>query len=354
MGLAVAILADGTAADDLVAGADSIEVHERIGEATTYRIRYPIDEADDDFPLLIDGRLDPGASLTIAVPAPEDPDVLVKGQVYGQQVRFKHNVTGSYLDILGGDLTLEMDRELVAKIWPASSAVSDAVTGIIGNYDSVTPDVETLSITTADNGHLLVQRDTDLRFVRRLSRRYGYWFWVTTDTEDVTTAHWKRPPLDDDPAAALILNADANNVDVLDLEWDVERPNTAFAAQLGVRDLAAIAGDVDRSPLTPLGKTPLSELTEPRGIQVIAPADTAADSRARAEGALIESGWFIRARGQTSMRQLGACLHAHTLVTANGIGTRHSGTYVVAGVRHVIDNDAHLMHFELVRNAWGG
>lgn len=351
MGLEIAILVGTTAAPDL-ANADRVEVQERIGEPTTYRLRYALDLADDDIPLLTDGRLDVGGELTVAVPAPEEPDVLVKGQVYGQHVHFRHGVEGSFVEVMGADITLEMDREVKLKLWPASGAISDSITGILGAY-AVTPDVESLAISTTEEDHLLVQRDTDLRLLRRLGRRYGYWFWVSTGTDGTTTAHWKRPPLDGDPVAALILNAKDNNVAALDLDWDVERPNQATATQLGLRDKAAIDGEVDASPLSPLGSTALADVAAARGVQIIAPVDAAADLQARSEAALIESGWFIRARGQTSVRQLGAVLHAHTLVTVNGVGVRHSGTYVVAAVRHVIDSIAHVMEFELVRNAWG-
>jgi hypothetical protein len=351
MGLAIAILVGTTAVPDL-ANADRVEVQERIGEPTTYRLRYALAEADEDFPLLTDGRLDVGGELTIAVPAPDDPNVLVKGQVYGQRVHFRHGVAGSYVEVMGGDITLEMDREVKLKVWPASGAISDSVTGILGGY-AVTPDVESLDISTNEDEHLLVQRDTDLRLLRRLGRRYGYWFWVDTDTDGVTTAHWKRPPLDDDPGPALILNTKENNVAVLDLEWDVERPNQTIATQLGLRDKASIDGVVDASPLSQLGSAGLADIAAARGVQIVAPVDVAGDLQARSEAALIESGWFIRARGETSVRQLGAVLHAHALVTVNGVGTRHSGTYVVAAVRHIIDSIAHVMEFELVRNAWG-
>jgi hypothetical protein len=46
-------------------------------------------------------------------------------------------------------------------------------------------------------------------------------------------------------------------------------------------------------------------------------------------------------------------IRAHTVVAVSGIGTRHSGKYVVRSVRHVINHAAYAMEFELIRNAWG-
>jgi hypothetical protein len=39
-------------------------------------------------------------------------------------------------------------------------------------------------------------------------------------------------------------------------------------------------------------------------------------------------------------------------VKLNGAGSRYSGNYVVAGVRHVFDTDDHTMYFDLIRNGW--
>src|SRR5256885_289494 len=74
--------------------------------------------------------------------------------------------------------------------------------------------------------HTLVQRESDLAFIRRLARRNGYLFWISCDESGVETAHFRRPPLTGNAALDLIINlADPkSNVTMLDLSWDVERP----------------------------------------------------------------------------------------------------------------------------------
>ena len=49
-----------------------------------------------------------------------------------------------------------------------------------------------------------------------------------------------------------------------------------------------------------------------------------------------------------------AFLYAFDLLELDGAGSRHSGNYLVAGVRHTIDAGGHRMELELLRNAWGG
>ena len=55
---------------------------------------------------------------------------------------------------------------------------------------------------------------------------------------------------------------------------------------------------------------------------------------------------------QASVHNVGIPVRAHTLVNLRGAGSRHSGKYFVAGVRHVIDAAAHTMEITLVRNGW--
>jgi len=93
MGLGIAIQVGGTT-DPELAGAAWIEVYERMGEMTTFRIRYDFDVQDGDFPLLSDGRIDAGSDLAIVAPVNDKNNYLVKGTVTGQQIHFEHGSGG--------------------------------------------------------------------------------------------------------------------------------------------------------------------------------------------------------------------------------------------------------------------
>lgn len=351
MGLGIAIAVNGEV-DAELAEAIRVEVEERMGETTAFRLHYPADIREGDLPMLMDRRLDASAELSILVSVEGRRECLVKGPVHGQRIHLVHGGAGSTLAVIGSDTTVVMDREARSAVW-ADATDSDAVTSILNTY-GYTTDVETTSAGHFEDKHTLVQRATDLQFVRRLARRNGFLFWVTSDARGTERAHFKRPPVGETAAADLVINLDSPNIQGLDIEWDVERPTSVEALQLDLNTKEDIDGGAEESPLEALGAAGLAEITgDTRSAHLTAPSDDAGDLRARGEGMLIEAGWFVRATCETGLERLGRLVRAHTVVRVRGAGSRHSGRYFVAAVRHVIDDTAHRMELELIRNAWG-
>jgi hypothetical protein len=89
MGLGISIAVDGTADAELSA-AVWVEVHQRMGEMTKYRVRYDIDIDKGDFPNLIDSRIDAGSELSVIAPVSGANNYLVKGPVTGQRIFYQH------------------------------------------------------------------------------------------------------------------------------------------------------------------------------------------------------------------------------------------------------------------------
>ena len=351
MGLAIAIAVDGTPNKEL-ADAAWVEVYERAGEMTTYRIHYDLDISEGDFPMLVDKRIGAGSELSVIAPLDGRNNCLVKGPVTSQQIHLEHGGACSFVEVSGCDTSIAMDRETQTVLW-SDLTDSDAVTTVLGQY-GFTPDVETTSAGHFETKHTLVQRDTDLRFVQRLARRNGFLFWITCDELGIETAHFKRAPLESDPDADLIINLGSNNVDAIDISWDVERPTSVISAQLNLNDKSDIDGAVAESPLASLGALALNAIaTDTRSIHLVAPVDDAGDLHARGEGALIEAGWFMRATCKTTVNALKKLVRAQTVINLRGAGTRFSGKYFVTGVRHTIDAAQHRMNVELSRNGWG-
>lgn len=351
MALGISIAVNGRV-DRELDQATRVEVHEKMGEATTFNIRFQVDVSEGNLTMLTESRIDAESDLSVLVPVENMTQCLVKGPVCSQKIHLQHGGEGSWVDVAGTDTSIAMDRETKSAVW-ADVADSDAVSSILSEY-GYTSDVQSTDAQHLEDKHALVQRDTDLRFVRRLARRNGCLFWITCDAAGVETAHFKRPPLDGEPEEELTINLESPSMQTLDISWDVERPTSIEGLQLDLNSKTDLDGAVRQTPQTILADRGLKDITgDTRSVLVSAPADDAGDMQARGEGALIEADWFIRATCRTSLNELGRLVRAHTVVNVRGAGSRHSGRYFVSGVRHIIDSTAHHMDVELVRNGWG-
>jgi hypothetical protein len=328
-----------------------IEVVEKLGESTRFRLRLPVAiDADGDLPMLSDPRIDPGAEVTILVESKAGRDCLVKGIVHAHEIHLENGGEGSHVDVLGADRMVVMNRQNKAAIW-ADGPATNAVKTICGTYGLKVDDIEATNAEFSEAKHSLVQRETDLAFVRRLARHNGSLFWITCDLEGVEAAHFRRPDLAAAPTAEIALNQGKPS-DPFRIEFDVERP---VAAKLSQHDFAAtspIKAELAKQPLAPLGKKGLDALHKtPAELHIAAATDSSADLTARAEGALIEASFFVRAALSATAAAVGAVVRAHTIVALGGVGNRHNGKYLCAGVTHTIDEGAHAMNIELIRNA---
>ncbi|HEX2854243.1 MAG TPA: hypothetical protein VHO24_13490 [Opitutaceae bacterium] len=352
MGAGYSILIDN-APDPELGHPASLEVHECIGSPATFRLTYGADIKDGDLPLLADARLSPGTVISVFAQTAAGLPCLIKGPITSQKITLVHGGAGSVLEVTGADTSITMDRENKAALWTGTD--SSAVSQILGTYQ-LTPDVETTSATHEETKHILVQRETDLAFVRRLARRNGCLFWVACDdTGLIETASFKRPPIDGEPVSELTINLvdPPANLAALEISWNVERPTSAAAAQVDLGSMSDIDGEAAQSPLNPLGALGLAAIAAgTRTMHLHAPADDASDLKARSEGALIDEEFFIRATGSTTAQALGGVLRSHTVVNLRGAGKRHSGKWLCSSVHHVIDDVGHRMNFELIRNGW--
>ncbi|HWV58906.1 MAG TPA: hypothetical protein VNZ57_15740, partial [Longimicrobiales bacterium] len=333
MGLGVTISAGGPLPDPELAQASAVVVEERLGEPTRYAIRYPADTHDGEPRWVADPRLDPGKDLMIVAGSPPAGECLVFGPVLGHRVQLKHGGAGSVLEVRGADSSARMDQSTVATAWSGVTD-SEAALAILGGYGYV-PDVESTSSRHPEQGHTLIQRGTDLAFVRRLARRNGFHFWVRANPLGIETAHFRRVSLEGSPAFRIEINRDPPDTLVLEIEWDIERPTAVEARQLDLTTKSEIDGRVSESPLPGLAEQRLLQVAGQRTLHLPAPADDAGDLRARSQGVLVESDWFIRARCETSVETLGAIARPAMLAEVAGAGSRHSGKYLVAAVTHV-------------------
>jgi len=319
---------------------------------STFTLNYALNLQNGDFDLLSNAALDPDATVVVQVSPGGSLQTLIKGFVLGQSIEFHVGGDGSTLQVMGADQSASMNQEHHSLVW--SDVTDSAVVQQICGQNGLTPITDTTSTVHATSKQSLVQRETDLEFLYRLARRNGFWFWVNADpSAQVLMAHFVKPPVTGTSTATLSVRAGSANIDGISLQWDTDRPSAVSAKQLDLASLSVNDGSVTRSPLTGLASKALADVVQkPRTRQLAVPVSDQADLQARAEALLIEAGWFVSAQVTARLSVLKSVVRANTVVTLDGAGSRHSGTYLVARVVHTIDAEDHIMTIDLVRNGW--
>jgi hypothetical protein len=354
---------DGTGADDdLFTAISSLEVEEHVELPGAVQLNLAVSRAaDGDLNFVGDSRLQPFANLAVVVtPEGKAPQCIFDGYVLSHKLHLQTGTTGSTLQVWGQDASWLMNLEEKVREWVdvTDADVADTLFGAYGITPS--PDNhEDDSPAHTEDGHTLMQRGSDIQFLRHLARRNGKLCRVAcADTPGQRTGYFAKPKLDGDPLVILKLNDPdgAWTVGVLDLEWDVSRPSAVKARQALFTDddPDGVGAETSEAGLALLDQRGLGEFAgHPMTVLLAAPVDDAGELALRAQSLLRETSWFVRCEGEADVARLNAVLRAGTVVQIDSAGSLHSGKYFVWSVRHTITAEAHTMKFVLVRNAIG-
>jgi hypothetical protein len=362
MGATFQFLINGDAADDdLLTVMGPLEVEENADLPGAIQVTLPVDsDGNNDLTFVNDARFQPFSNLAVVATAGGGSDECIfDGYVLSNKLHLQKGSTGSTLQVWGQDASWLMNLEEKAKEW-VDVTDGDVANSIFNDY-GITPSDDNTSDDSpshTEDTHSLMQRASDIQFLRNLARRNGKLCRVAcTDTPGQRTGYFAKPNLGGDPVITLELNdPDAWTVDALDLEWDVGRPTEVLAAQALFDDSDEDGASVDQtdSGLDLLDDRGLSDFAgKTMSVLLTAPVDAADELTLRAQSVLREAGWFVRCSGQADVSRLNAVLRVGTVVQINGAGSLNSGKYFVWSVRHTIGKDSHKMNFVLVRNAIG-
>jgi phage protein D len=355
-------LLNGDPADDkLLAAMGPLEVEENADLPGAIQLTIPVDnDGNGDLTYVNDPRFQPFSNLAVVVtPGGQSSECIFDGYVLTNKLHLQKGTTGSTLQVWGQDASWLMNLEENAKEW-VDVTDADVANSIFGNY-GITPSDDNTSDDSpshTEDTHTLMQRASDIQFLRLLARRNGKLCRVAcTDTPGQRTGYFAKPNVDGDPVVTLELNdPTAWTVDALDFEWDVSRPTEVQAAQalFNDSDEDGVSVDLTDSGLDLLDDQDLATFSgQTMTVMLTAPVDSADELTLRAESVLREAGWFVRCSGQADVARLNAVLRVGSVVQINGAGSLNSGNYFVWSVRHTIDRQSHKMNFVLVRNAMG-
>jgi len=356
------LLFDGTPVDDdLYQAISSLQVEENLDLPDAIQLGIAVSRTaagELDYPG--DRRLRPFTNVAVVATLEGGTDECIfDGYVLSHKLHLQTGVTASTLEVWGQDSSWLMNLDEKVREWVdvtdaqvASSIFSDY--GIIPSGDNTDDD----SPAHSEDGHSLMQRGSDIRFLRDLARRNGKFCRVAcTGTPGERTGYFCKPKLDADPVAVITLNdPEAPTVESLDLEWDVARPSAVGASQALFNDDTpeGVSADATSSGLDRLDDQDLATFAgQTMTVLLTTRVDDGGELSLRAQSVLQESGWFVRCEGEADAARVGTVLRVNTLVQLDGLGSLHSGKYLVWSVRHTITGDAHRMRFALYRNAMG-
>lgn len=345
---------------DLYDALSSVEVEESIELPGAILLKLPIARTPEgDLTGVADPRFTAYANLAVVVQAEGKPaHCIFDGYVLSHKIRLDTGTTASNLEIWGQDASWLMNLEEKVREW-ADVTESVVASTIFDEYGITAAPENTVddSPMHPESGHTLMQRGTDIQFLRQLARRNGRLCRVAcADTAGKRIGYFATPDLEAEAALTLVLNPpDEATVTSLDFAWDVARPSEVKARQalFGNDDEDGALGDTSDSALPLLDERGLSAFGLPMKVLLTAPVDDAGELVTRARSVLREASFFVRCTGEVNAAQLKDILRVGTVVTVEGAGSMHSGAYYVWSVRHSLTIDSHTMSFVLVRNALG-
>ncbi|MCW3097927.1 MAG: hypothetical protein JWL77_3545 [Chthonomonadaceae bacterium] len=352
----------GAPADpSLLAQLTLLDIEENADLSGAIQLHLPIHRSGaDDLTHLNAAGLQPYANISVvATPEGGGDQCLFDGYVLAHRVHVDTGVTASHLQVWGQDATCLMNLEEKTKEW------SDMSEGDVANAIFNTYGIQPASENAADNppthpesGHTLMQRGSDIQFLRRLARRSGRLCRIAcADRPGQRTGYFAKPKLDGDTAVTLSPNdPDRPNVEAMNFAWDVMRPTSVVARQtvFDQTDADGVQGDSQDAGLTLLQQRGLADFAgRAMTTRLTAPVDDAGELTQRAQAVLRDAGWFVRCEGETDLARLNVILRVGTVVQVAHVGSLLSGKYYVWSVRHTLTPEHHKMRFTLVRNAVG-
>jgi hypothetical protein len=337
---------DGNAlSDDDLRGLTEIQVEEatEIADAATLVASLEAN-ASGEWTSVLDPLLTPLTKVAIQVSRGE---TTYRFEGASTEAHWTINPQGdSLLSITAVDRTLELDNEEKIVAWPGCSDSVIAET-IFTSYG-----FEIQVDSTPDNPdpdvHVVLQRGSDLTFVRELAAKWGYAAFLEAGEAGVTGHFHPIDPLAEPQGElALGFGSDAQNVSAGVRLLDGHRVKISRIPALSDSPQDAESAGDDQAQ----GAHSLAA----QAIVLLTPGDVSGelDPSSTAEGLARHSAFAAHLDVEVDADRVGLMLRARKPVLVRGLGNALSGRYLVDRVRHIVTLDRHRQQLSLSRNALG-
>lgn len=342
---------DGTDASDLKSDLIGLDIELDDELAGMFRMTVALRlNADGSWTHLDDKRFALWHKVTVTAGLKDDTRRLLTAYITHVRPEFGPGTEQCRLEVWGMDAGVLMDRTDVLKAWP--NMKDSDIAALVFQQAGLTPQVADTTVVHNEEISTIVQRETDMRLLKRLALRNGYECFVDGDTG------YFRPPDLSEPVQ-----------DPLDVHAGTRTNVNRFSLEVN----ALVPADVTMSALDHATGEPLEATSSPGHGPALAsrrPADTLPAgmtpgqvrvARAVATGgpemealcqSLYDRGeWFVTGEGEVAANRYGSVLLPRRTVVVNGVGETHSGAYYVTHVTHRFRENGYTQHFRVRRNA---
>jgi len=343
---------EGEEVTDLYTDLISLEVELDDDLAGMFRMRVAMMlQPDGTWTYLDDERFAAWKKVTVSAGF-ESTEELFIGYITHVKPNFDCDPSKCSLDVWGIDGSVLMDREEKLKEWPnqkdsdiASQIFEDPLYGL-------TPEVENTEVIHDEAVSTILQRETDMQFLKRLALRNGFECYV-----EGKTGYFRKPQVGATPQPVLAVHfGDETSVRNFSMEVNAVTPANVVMLQVDQTEKEVLKTSAVPSQQKALGGTDATGLLppgmNPAQIYVGMSAATGSSEMSALSQALYNEGeWFVTAEGEIVGNQYGHVLRNRGTVTIKGIGETYSGVYYVNHVTHSFTLCGYTQFFKVKRNA---
>ncbi|WP_119730201.1 phage late control D family protein [Thermomonospora amylolytica] len=342
---------DGREAADLYADLNRIDVEldEELAAMFVLELSMHL-QPDGTWSHVDDDRFAPWRRVTIHAGFQDGTEPLMTGYLTHAHAVFDADPAKCRLELWGMDGSVLMDRQERLRDWPDHKD-SDIAAAVFAEY-GLKAEVEDTAVVHDARTSTIMQRETDIQFLRRLALRNGFECFVEGDT-----GHFRAPRADADPQPVLAAHFGAET----NMDWFTVRIDALTDSRIGMfqlhrteKQVLSSLAETSRQPalgarrpgaLLPPGLAPARAFV---GMNVVTGAK---EMEVLCQSLLHRGEWFVTGEGLVSGNRYGSVLRARRPVTIKGVGETHSGVYHVAHVTHSISPAGYHQRFKVKRNA---
>jgi phage protein D len=307
---------------------------------------------DGAWSYLDDERLRVWTEVVISAGFDDGVDELMVGYITHVRPYFANDLAGCTLEIWGMDASVLMDRVEKLKDWP-NKKDSDIARELFERY-GLTPRVEDTTVIHDEAVSTIIQRETDIQFLRRLALRNGYDCYVAG-----RTGYFLAPRINQAPQPLLAAHfGEQTNLLSLSLEvnaqapvnvamFQIDRLNKEILEAVAVSSRQPALGRRDPSRLLTVGMDPAQHFVDRNAATSLAEMNTLCQSLFH------EAGWFITGEGIVMGNKYEHALKPRSTVTIKGIAEAYSGVYYIGHVTHSFSREGYMQTLRIRRNGLG-